>query len=111
MKKIFIAVLAGLVAVCSAAGNVEVCQKDCGLSCGQCMIRNPMGIEACLQEEAACALECLKGLTVQAGDVGVCEKDCGISCGQCMIRNPMGIEACLQEEAACSLECLKGLTV
>ena len=46
------------------SGDIGTCEKDCGLSCAQCMIRTPFSIVTCLQEEAACALECLKGATV-----------------------------------------------
>jgi hypothetical protein len=43
--------------------DVGVCEKDCGIESAKCMIQtfNPI---KCAQDEAACALDCLKGIQV-----------------------------------------------
>jgi hypothetical protein len=67
---------------------------------------------ACGQEEAVCALECLKHVKKSASDINVmgpaedCQANCGISAGQCMIMK-LDPVACGQEEGVCALECLK----
>ena len=43
------------------AGEVGVCQKDCGLDFGKCLITTG-DFKACLKDEAACALDCLKSV-------------------------------------------------
>jgi hypothetical protein len=67
-----------------------VCQKNCAIDLGKCVILTGKPIQ-CAKEEAACALECLKGLTVESthkvkngGDV--CQKNCGIDSAKCMIK-------------------------
>ena len=41
--------------------NIGVCQKNCGIDFGKCLITR-FDMKACLKEEAACALDCLKGV-------------------------------------------------
>jgi hypothetical protein len=41
--------------------NVGVCQKNCGIDYAKCLITK-LDMQVCLQEEAACALECLKSV-------------------------------------------------
>ena len=38
-----------------------VCQKDCGIDYAKCMITS-LAIIKCAQDEASCALDCLKGV-------------------------------------------------
>ena len=61
MRKIIIALL-GLTATL-VMGDVGTCEKNCGIDYGKCMILRG-DIVGCLQEEGACALECLKTLVV-----------------------------------------------
>ena len=92
MRKIIFA-LAGLTAsLVMAAGDMGKCQANCGIDAAKCLILR-MDPFACGQEEAACALECLKQVTVKesytpkvkTGDIGKCEANCGIDAGKCLI--------------------------
>ena len=67
----------------------------------------------CGREEAACALECLKSLSVESsqkvkGKGEVCQKNCGIDSAKCMITT-FDAKTCLKQEAACALDCLKSV--
>jgi hypothetical protein len=44
--------------------DMGVCQKNCGIDYAKCLITK-FDMATCLQEEAACALDCLKGVKVQ----------------------------------------------
>ena len=101
--------------------TAEVCQKNCAIDTGKCLVQT-FDMESCFKQEAACALDCLKGVQfvakwdkpvvpyVEGGDQGKCQKNCGIDMGKCIILtgNP---PQCIREEAACALECLKSLSV
>ena len=103
--------------------DIGVCQKNCGIDFGKCLIQT-FDMKSCLQAEAACALDCLKGIAFVAkydtpvvhkaqnkvGDVGVCQKNCGIDFGKCLVQT-FDFESCLKAEAACALDCLKELVV
>ncbi len=74
-------------------------------------------IDACTKQEAACALDCLKGVKSKKpfkiqvkNDVGVCEKNCGIDFGTCLI-NTGDFKTCLKAQATCALDCLKSESV
>ncbi len=41
--------------------NMGVCQKNCGIDYAKCLITK-LDMQVCLQEEAACALDCLKSV-------------------------------------------------
>ena len=116
--------IVGLAIATVAANDIGVCQKNCGIDFGKCMIQT-FDMKSCLQAEAACALECLKGLAVEEkhsekkhhhhsvatkveSDIGVCQKNCGIDFGKCLIQT-FDMKKCLQDEAACALDCLKGV--
>lgn len=123
--------LASLTAV--AVAQMEVCQKNCGLDYGKCLIQT-FDMEACLKAEASCALDCFKQLTVQtfksddstmdghvhhhkhhfdaiavkASSMEVCQKNCGIDYGKCLIQT-FDMTQCTKDEASCALDCLKGI--
>ena len=61
MRSILFAVL-GLTATVYA--DVGVCQKNCAIDYGKCLIQT-FDMEACIKAEAACALDCFKGLKVE----------------------------------------------
>jgi hypothetical protein len=121
MRKI-IFTLMGLTAAL-VMGDMGVCQKNCGIDYGKCLILQG-NMELCLKQEAACALDCLKGLTVEghyhgpnhrhhtpavkSNEAEVCQKDCAIDTGKCLIQT-FDMEACFKQEAACALDCLKGV--
>ncbi|TNV83405.1 hypothetical protein FGO68_gene8923 [Halteria grandinella] len=91
-------------------GTQEVCQQNCGLSYGQCLIET-MDMETCTKKEASCSLGCFKQISVaqtqvQSTQMEVCQENCGISYGQCLIQT-FDMEACSRAEATCALECLK----
>ena len=102
--------------------NIPVCQKNCGIDYGKCLILQG-DMQLCLKQEAACALDCLKGLTVEdhkhgpnhkhhapvvKSDIGKCQKNCGIDYGKCLIQT-FDMPTCIKNEAACALDCLKGV--
>jgi hypothetical protein len=77
MRKILFAML-GLVGLASC--NIGVCQKNCGIDFGKCLIQT-FDMESCLKGEASCALDCLKGVNVELAktkavpeveNIGVC---------------------------------------
>ena len=118
MRKILFA-LVGLT-VSYVMGDVGVCQKNCGIDYGKCLIQT-FDMATCLKQEAACALDCLKSLVVAAeehhhhgdlpvvkGSGEVCQKNCGIDYGKCLIQT-FDMATCLKQEAACALDCLKGV--
>ena len=43
------------------AQNMGVCQKNCGIDYGKCLIQT-FDMTQCLKNEATCALDCLKGV-------------------------------------------------
>ena len=45
--------------------NIPVCQKNCGIDYGKCLILQG-DIQVCIKQEAACALDCLKGVQIVA---------------------------------------------
>ena len=92
------------------AGKVGVCQKNCGLDFGKCLITTG-NFETCLKSEGSCALECLKnvngGTVMVSGSGEVCQKNCGIDYGKCLVTT-FDINTCTKDQAACALDCLKG---
>lgn len=40
------------------------CQKNCGIDFGKCLVQT-FDMESCLKAQAACALDCLKGVQVK----------------------------------------------
>lgn len=121
MRKIFLA-LAGL--AFTVLGSIEVCQKNCGIDYGKCLITT-FDMETCTKQEASCALDCFKGLSVQTnqsvhhhhhhhddvqvqGNMEVCQKNCGIESAKCLITT-FDMKGCAKQEASCALDCLKGV--
>jgi hypothetical protein len=95
--------------------EMGVCQKNCGIDYGKCLITT-FDINECTKAEAACALDCLKGVKapkfevkVAAGNVGTCEKNCGIDFGKCLIETG-DFKSCLKTQASCALDCLKSVS-
>jgi hypothetical protein len=94
----------------------KACQKNCAIDMGKCVILTG-NVPQCLKEEGACALECLKTVTVKSFNNHVeqsaaekCQKNCGIDYGKCLIQT-FDMETCLKQEAACALDCLKSVQV
>ena len=96
MKAVLLSILA--LAGTAAAGNMEQCQKNCGIEFGKCMITK-FDLKQCMQEEAGCALDCLKSVTLsqhshhQYGNLTTkeahhkyspCEKECKHSLEMCL---------------------------
>ena len=97
-------------------GSGEVCQKNCAIDYGKCMIQT-FDMVTCAKQEACCALDCLKGgvkvqgLThVEASAMETCQQNCGIETGKCLILT-FDMEQCTKNEASCALDCLKGIAV
>jgi hypothetical protein len=95
--------------------EMGVCQKNCGIDYGKCLITT-FDINSCTKAEAACALDCLKGVKepkfevkVAAGKVGNCEKNCGIDFGKCLIETG-DFKSCIKTQASCALDCLKSVS-
>jgi len=90
-----------------------VCQKNCGIDYGKCLVTT-FDINTCTKQEAACALDCLKGVKAKPfkiqvkNDVGSCEKNCGIDFGKCLITTG-DFKSCLKDQASCALDCLKSV--
>jgi len=71
------------------AKNMGVCQKNCGIDYGKCLIQT-FDVTQCIKDEASCALDCLKGkefaakynnqvvknAAVKTSDNAVCVDDC-----------------------------------
>lgn len=91
--------------------DMGVCQKNCAIDYTKCLITT-FDMATCTQQEAACALDCLKGVKSKPFEIEVksdrstCEKGCGIDLGICMVSTG-NFKACAQAEAVCGLECLK----
>ena len=82
MRRILLAL--GLTVATVMAGEMGICQKNCGIDYGKCLITTG-DFKSCLKSEAACSLDCLK--SVKSGikvsqNIGVCEKNCGIDYGK-----------------------------
>ena len=58
MRSILLALTAATVVI---AGELSICQKDCGIDFGKCLITTG-DFKSCLKDEAACALDCLKSV-------------------------------------------------
>ena len=118
MKRILCAII-GLTASTLVSANMAVCQKNCGISFGQCVITT-FDMKSCLQAQASCALECLKSVKVEhkhhhhdvtpevKSELGVCQKNCGIDFGKCLIQT-FDMKTCAQSQVVCALDCLKGV--
>ena len=48
------------------AGDMGICQKNCGIDFGKCMITTG-DFKSCLKDQASCALDCLKSVSVAKG--------------------------------------------
>ena len=76
------------------AGDMGVCQKNCGIDYGKCLIQTFDYMAQCTKDQASCALDCLKGVKVETKfmtpkvkqNMGVCQKNCGIDYGKCLIQ-------------------------
>ena len=81
------------------AGKVGVCQKNCGLDFGKCLITTG-DFETCLKTEGSCALDCLKnvngGTVMVSGSGEVCQKNCGIDYGKCLVTT-FDIDKCTKD--------------
>ncbi len=71
------------------AGEMGICQKNCGIDFGKCLITTG-DFKSCLKAEASCSLDCFKSTSVHNGikvsqNIGTCEKNCGIDYGKCLI--------------------------
>ena len=113
MRKI-VFTLMGLTAAL-VMGDMGVCQKNCGIDFGKCLILQG-NMELCLKQEAACALDCLKSLTVEGHKHGsnhrhhtpavkkVTEYSCIMECGneneKCIVQNWDKV-ACIRQNRAC----------
>ncbi len=98
-------------------GDMGVCQKNCGIDYGKCLILQG-DMQLCLRQEAACALDCLKGVKLAAKldkpfvaqvdpeDHNRCNKNCAIDFGECLVLTNNRIQ-CMKVEVACALECLR----
>lgn len=119
MRKIIFAILGMSLTVSSVMGQIGKCEKNCGIDYGKCLIQK-LDFVGCLQEEAACSLECLKGLTVSselknldnyevdASTTEICAEDCAVDFGKCLIQT-FDIETCLKGTKTCTLDCFKGI--
>ena len=121
MKKIFFAFL-GLTASLVVA-DIGVCQQNCAIDYGKCLIQT-FDMETCSKNEAACALDCLKGAqvaeshhshhhshhspAVSQSNIEVCQKNCALDTAKCLIQT-FDAESCFKQEAVCALDCLKGV--
>lgn len=108
MRKILFALGCTLAAV--MARDLGLCQRNCGIDFGKCMITTG-DFETCLKSETACSLDCLKsvqGTKKVTGPKEVCQKNCGIDYGKCLITT-FDINTCTKQQAACALDCLKGV--
>ena len=93
---------------------MSVCQKNCGIDYGKCLITT-FDINECTKAEASCALDCLKGVKAKkqfevktSKDVGTCEKNCGLDFGKCLIEGG-DFKTCIKSQASCALDCLKSV--
>ena len=71
--------------------NMGVCQKNCGIDYGKCLIQT-FDMAQCIKNEASCALDCLKGkefaakhnnqvvknVVVKTSDTATCRRNCAI---------------------------------
>ena len=110
MRRILLAL--GLTVATVMAGEMGICQKNCGIDFGKCLITTG-DFKSCLKSEAACSLDCLKSKSAKSGikvsqNIGVCEKNCGIDYGKCLITT-FDMNTCTKQQAACALDCLKGV--
>jgi hypothetical protein len=96
--------------------DMGVCQKNCGIDYGKCLVTT-FDMKSCTSAQAACALDCLKGVKTPKGpevmmnvqsEVGVCEKNCGLDFGKCLITTG-DFKTCVKTQAACALDCLKSV--
>ena len=78
-----------------------------------------MDLVGCLQEEAACSLECLKSVVVASesrhhhstpmveSKADVCQMNCALDSGKCLIQT-FDLPTCVEQEKKCALGCLNG---
>jgi hypothetical protein len=57
MRRILLAL--GFTIASVMAGEMGICQKNCGIDFGKCLITTG-DFKSCLKQEAACSLDCLK---------------------------------------------------
>ena len=103
----------GLTVASVLAGNLGICQKNCGLDFGKCLITTG-DYKACMMQETGCTVDCLKTvkgghkISVTTGDIGTCQKNCGIEYGKCLVTT-FDMTACTKAESGCALGCLMGV--
>ena len=103
----------GLTVASVLAGKLGICQKNCGLDFGKCLITTG-DYKACIKQEAGCTVDCLKTvkgghkISVTTGDIGTCQKNCGIEYGKCLVTT-FDMTACTKAESGCALGCLMGV--
>jgi hypothetical protein len=90
---------------------VGICEKNCGIDYGKCLVTT-FDIQTCTTQEAACALDCLKGVKSHKrhevevrSDVGACEQTCALDFGKCLITTG-DFKSCFLEQANCAFNCL-----
>ena len=99
---------------------MEICQKNCGIDSAKCMIQyfNPF---KCAQEEALCALDCLKGVPFASQytmpvpklsnpdrSMGACQQNCAVDFGGCIV-DTFDFPTCMDSHTTCSVQCFKTL--
>ena len=64
MRRILLSL--GFTVAAVLAGDLGICEKNCGLDFGKCLITTG-DYQTCLVTEAGCAVDCLKSVSVQNG--------------------------------------------
>ena len=84
MRKILFAL--GCTIATVMAGEMGICQKNCGIDFGKCLITTG-DFKSCLKNEAACSVDCLKSKSVstpiKVSDYA-CERRCDRGYGNCI---------------------------
>lgn len=112
MKKILFS-LALTAASVFASSGAAICQKDCGIDFGLCLISTG-DFDTCLNSEATCSLDCFKGplakshIKARKSEFSVCEKACGFDYGECLVQT-FNIDDCTKQAINCGRSCLTGV--
>ena len=113
MKRILFALIGS---VCLVSADMGTCQKNCGIDYGKCLILKG-DMATCVQEEAACALDCLKGLKMihrdgksspRTENLDSCQLSCAYDHGKCLIQN-FDMSFCVEDTTQCAKNCLNGV--
>jgi hypothetical protein len=90
------------------AGEMGICQKNCGIDFGKCLITTG-DFKSCLKSEAACSLDCLKSKNVKSA-IKVseipCETNCGLTFALCYSNSGLW-EGCDEIRLKCISACPK----